>query len=63
MEVEIVCTYFRLAENNSKVRGRETTPHFAGAPRRERSDTHKELCLEYERIQCLLVQFLFSEDV
>lgn len=27
------------------------------------SDTHKELCLEYERIQCFLVQFLFSKYV
>lgn len=38
-------------------------PIFIDAPRRERSDTHKELCLEYERIQCLLVQLLFSQDV
>lgn len=38
-------------------------PTFIDAPRRERSDTHKELCLEYERIQCFLVQLLFSQDV
>lgn len=63
MEVEFVCTNFRLAENNSKVYRRETTSHFSDAPRKEWSDTHKELCLEYERIQCFLVQFLFSKDV
>lgn len=38
-------------------------PIFIDDPRRERSDTHKELCLEYERIQCLLVQLLLSKDV
>ena len=63
MELEFVCTNFRLSENNSKVHRKETTSHFSDAPRRERSDTHKELCLEYERIQCFLVQLLFSKDV
>lgn len=38
-------------------------PIFIDAPGRERSDTHKELCLEYERIQCFLVQLLLSQDV
>lgn len=63
MEVEFAGTNFRLAENNSRVHRRDTTSHFSDAPRTERSDTHKELCLEYERIQCFLVQFLFSKDV
>lgn len=63
MEVEFVCTNFRLAENSSKVHRRESTSHFSDVSRREGSDTHKELCLEYERIQCFLMQFLFSKDV
>jgi len=62
MEAEFVCTRFRLAEN-SEVHKRETTSHFSDAPQRQRSDTHKELCLEYERIQCFLVQLLFCKDV
>lgn len=62
-EVKFACTNYRFAENNSNFHRRETITNFSDAPRRERSDTHKELCLEYERIQCFLVQFLFSKDV
>lgn len=76
-EAEFACT--RLAEKNFRLaekkrildwqkripRSSMETQHpiFIDAPRRERLDTHKELCLEYERIQCFLVQLLFSQDV